>query len=182
MQRIYTTLLLSLFSGILFAQQQSKVPTPRFTKQAIATTGCYAYLPEGVNWAEQTKSPDSSDIFQCSRTYEGGYELGLIFVHFSAPFNTLTQPELEDLLISYSDYLKGSFNIKSAVGYGRGHRLAADTTVIGVIDYWEDKDKKQMSVQGWINPEYLAFYYILGPDNQADKFRSIFFNGLRLPD
>ena len=180
MQRLFTTLLCTILSCLLYAQQDQPLK-PRFTKQAIATTGCSAYLPEGVEWKDPTTSPDGSDIYQCSRTYDGGYEFGLILVKFNEPFTTSSDIELEELLIAYADYLKEMFSVKEAVGYGKGHRLDADTTVLGVIDYWKAEDNSVMSVQGWINPQYLAFYYISGPDDKADVYRAIFFKGLRLP-
>ena len=46
---------------------------------------------------------------------------GIICVKLLNPLADLTMAE--DLLIAYSDYLKSSFSITKAIGYGKGHRL-----------------------------------------------------------
>ena len=180
MQRLLLALLPYAIACSVAAQSSSDAGlNPKFRKQPISQTGCYAYLPEGFVWEESTKSEDGSRMYQGSKLFDGGYEFGFIMVQFLDPFTNSSKEDLENLLISYADYLKQTFKIASSVGYGRGATLASDNSVSGIIDYWEGDDKAQWSVKGWINKNYLAFYYILGPDDKADKFREIYFNGIR---
>jgi hypothetical protein len=162
-RKIALTSILVSTALLCFAQTADTIALPpKFSRQQIPGTTCAAYLPQAFVWNDPTASEDGSTVLTGSSTFKGGYEFGLIFVKFIEPLSPDPAGQ-EALLVSYLDFLKGYFDVKSAVGYGRGHRLKADTTVIGVIDYWQQKNQQQMAVKGWVNAQYLACYYISGP-------------------
>ncbi|MFO0749767.1 MAG: hypothetical protein U1F43_29465 [Myxococcota bacterium] len=54
--------------------------------------------------------------------------------------------DLKGVLTSYMDYLKTTFGITGAAGYGLGHRLDSEPEARGVIDFWVDKDGDHWAV------------------------------------
>ncbi len=142
----------------LFAQE---IKPPRLVKTVIGDSGCSAYLPAGMPEFEHSKSEDDADVYTSEMELDN-FVFGCIAVKFTAPFTDSGSDDLEDLLIAYMDYLQGAFEITSAAGYGRGHTLDAYPNARGVLDYWEDGEKNQFAVMGWIDQSHLGFLYIGG--------------------
>lgn len=149
---------------------------PRFTKVDIMNSGCKAYFPGTPTNFTQEYSDDSSKVYTGSFDF-AGFTYGIIAVKFKQP-QVLAANEYEDLLISYMDFLKTHFNVKQAVGYGKGHTHTYNTEAKGVIDYWEDEDKNELAVKGWIDSKYIGFMYIKGKGEYPYyNAQSMFLNG-----
>lgn len=160
---ILSCFFLAVFLPPLFSQPETATAPeiPRLVKTDIGQSGCAAYLPEGMPAFGLDKSEDSSDVYT-SEIELDSFVFGCIAVRFSEPFINSSPEEMEELLISYMEFLKGPFEITGATGYGKGHRLDGFPEARGVIDYWEDGNGNQYAVKGWVNQKYIGFLYIGG--------------------
>ncbi len=149
-----------------------------FKKYPIGTSGCSAYFFCNPDKFDLSKSPDSSYVYtgECSAedvTY------GVICVKLKDKIDDLEA--CEKMLISYLDYLKGSLNIISAAGYGKGHKLKDRQDTRGVIDYWQDKDKANWKVKGWTDSKYIVVMYAFTTKELPETKVNLFLDGLVLP-
>lgn len=138
----------------------------------------YVYAP--MEW-EKTYSEDSSEMYLGSFELDA-YEYNAIVVKLKGMENE-TKEDLENLLISYLDYLQGVMNVLEATGYGKGHTLASTPSATGVIDYWLLANGNEVKLKAWINQDFIAVLYVEGEDiysktNQVD----IFLDGFRFPN
>jgi hypothetical protein len=161
--------ILPIFLLVLLAATVNAQETPRFKKYPIAESGMYVYMPADPGEFEVTESEDKSQV------YTGEIELNefnfaVIAVKFSEPMES-TKEELEELLISYMDFLQGQFGI---------HTLDSDDSVTGVLDYWEDEDGLSWVVKGWVNKEYLAVLAVYGKGEYPHyTVQDLFLHGIR---
>ncbi len=147
-------------------------------KYTISNSGCSAYFFCDPVKFNHDKSPDSSDVYmgECSND---GVTYGIICVRLK---EKITNPEeSEQMLISYLDYLKTSFGITGAAGYGKGHRLKNKENTRGVIDYWTDKDNANYKVKGWTDGKYIAVLYVYAAKELPEQKANVFLDGLVLP-
>lgn len=146
-------LLIILLVGIKSINAQQLI------KRDISTSGCQAYFFCNPGAFEKSYSPDSSIVYTGSCRVADSLEYGLIVIRFK---ETVPEPLVaENLMISYMDYLKESFQIKSAVGYGKGHTMPSHAAARGVIDFWKDKDGHEWKVKGWTDGAVLSFLYVM---------------------
>ncbi len=141
---------------------QSDYKAPRLTKTAISNTGCFAYLPNQniEHKFELNYSPDSSKVYT-GEFADGEFSFTIILVKMNA---TLTSVEEKDeMLTGYLDYLKTTFEINNATGYGKGHLLPSSPTAIGFIDYWEDEDDTKYAIKAWTDENVIAVMMLYGP-------------------
>ncbi len=88
----------------------------------------------------------------------------------------------EALMISYLDYLKTTFDINDAVGYGKGHTMNSKPDAQGVIDYWKDKDGDEWKVKAWTDGKYIAVLYVVAKGKLDDTEKNnAFLNSFRFP-
>lgn len=161
---------------VLFSYVAISQDIPLFSKIDVMNSGCKAYFPGMPTNFTQEYSDDSSKVYNGSYDF-AGYTYGIIAIKFKQP-QVLVDNEYEDLLISYMDFLKTLFNIKQAVGYGKGHSHISNPEAKGVIDYWEDNDKNELAVKGWIDSKYIGFMYIKGiGEYPYINAQSMFLNG-----
>ena len=147
-------------------------------KYPIGNSGCSAYflcVPDTFNFQ---LSPDSSDVYtgECSMedvTY------GIICVKLKIPLNV--NSDGEGILISYLDYLKSTYRIKEAAGYGKGHRLKNQEDTRGVIDYWKDVNGLNWKVKGWTNGKYITVMYVCTKNDVPETKANIYLDGLLFP-
>ena len=104
---------------------------------------------------------------------------GVICVKLLLPVNNLVAAE--DLLISYADYLRGSFEITKAIGYGKGHRLNNNENTRGITDYWEDAEKNKWKIKAWTNGNLICVLHVHSDKDLPEKKTEIFLEGLRFP-
>lgn len=175
---IFIFLTASFFNA--FSQSEPvSTKAPRLGKTDIGQSGCSAYLPPGMPEFDLSKSEDNSDVYT-SEVELDSFVFGCIAVRFSEPFTDASPDEMEELLISYMDFLKSPFEITSAVGYGKGHLLDGYPDARGVIDYWEDGNGRQYAVKGWVNQKYIGFLYIGGAgDYPYLNLQQMYLDGFR---
>ena len=159
------------FFGIAVVQSQI------LKKYPIGKSGCslYSYCESKY---EMTLSDDSSEVYTGECTI-AGVSYGSICVKLLNPLEDLTMAE--DLLISYSDYLKTSFDITKAVGYGKGHILNNNEKTRGILDYWEDKEMTKWKIKAWTDGKYIGFLYAYSKNELPESKVNVFLDSFRLP-
>lgn len=159
-----------------FAQEEYKAP--RLQKTPIGTSGCYAYMPQGDITFDVSYSEDSSEVYTGEIT-EGDFHYGIIVVKLRETVLE-TSDDKTALLESYLDYLKTSFNVTDAVGYGEGHTMESNTDAIGVIDYWIDAEKDTWQIKGWADSGTIAVLMIYGPREYPNfNVQQLYLDGFR---
>jgi len=148
-------------------------------KYTIGNSGCAIYMFCDPGEFEVTYSEDSSVVFtgECK---PDSVSYGLICVKLKEAIPAGDNSEM--LLISYLDYLKTAFTVKSAAGYGKGHTMEKKPEARGVIDYWTDAEGNEYKVKGWTDGKFIAVLYVFsnGKLNYLPK-QDIFLNGFRFP-
>lgn len=133
---------------------------PRFAKMAVGSCGCSLYAPPGLEFGAPEKSPDNADVWSGEVTTDG-WAFGAVVVKFVSPM-VATPDELEELLVSYTAFLRGQLGVVSNAGVGRGHTMPDHAAARGVIDYWKDKDGDEWAIKGWVDAERLAVLFVRG--------------------
>lgn len=169
MKRISLLLASSIYFLISNAQTFKKVP--------ISNSGCSLYTYCDFKF-ETDYSEDSSQV-NVSECEKDGITYGIICVRLSQPANDLDRAE--ESLISYLDYLKGSFNIVKSAGYGKGHKLANNEKIRGVLDYWEDGDKNYWKIKAWTNGKIIAVLYGISLKELPEQKLNLYLDGFRFP-
>jgi len=168
-------------SFTLFIATQLLAQVPRFSKYPIGETGYSSYFPSNPGNFEVQKSEDDLQLY-LGETEVQACKYGLILVLFDDKLAGSGKEELLDLLISYMDHLKTSFEITGSAGYGKGHSMDSNPEVQGVIDYWEDKTGNQFAIKGWIDKNALCFLYVSGKELPNINYQNLFLNGFRFKE
>jgi hypothetical protein len=147
-------------------------------KYEIGSTGYFAYFYCDPGPFEERYSEDSSIVYtaQCtsdSTTY------GVIFVKLTSPISDLSAAE--NLLVSYLDYLKKTFNISSFAGYGKGHRLRGREDTRGIIDYWKDEARNDWKIKGWTDGKIISVLFARGKKQLPETKVNVFLDGILTP-
>jgi hypothetical protein len=175
----FITVALVLITSCLLAQESSY---STFRKYAVESTGCFVYLPATPGGWKIEQSEDGSDVYTNSVEAEG-LIFDIIVVQFGEPLTGAGAEDLETLLISYLDYLKGAFIIKESVGYGKGQQLPGNEAVVGVLDFWKDSEGNPCKIKGWINETHLAVMMVTGTTDPSENgITDVFLNGFRFPE
>jgi len=161
---------LLLISSTVFSQSLKKYP--------VSKSGCSYYNYCDAKF-DISKSTDSSDIYT-GECVAADVTYGIICVKLLNPVADLQMAE--DLLIAYMDFLKQNFEITSAAGYGKGHRLNSNENTRGIIDYWKDKDNNNWKVKGWTDGKYIGVLYAYNLKTLPEQKVNVFLDGLRLPE
>ncbi len=166
--RIPALLLTLFFCSNLQAQSLKKYTI------GSTTSTYYGYCDPG-KW-DYDKSEDSSDVWT-SECVSADVHYGIIYVKLLTPLTKMD--DAEELVISYLDYLKLSFGIKKAAGYGKGNLLNNDQNTRGVLDYWEDGDKNNWKIKAWTNGKAIGVFYGYSLKPLQETKLDVFLNGLR---
>lgn len=160
----------TVISITLTAQSIKKMP--------VAHSGCSYYGYCEIRF-ETSFSQDSSVVYagECSRD---SISWGLICVKLVSLPAGLEQAE--EILTAYLNYLKTSFAIQKAAGYGKGHRLNKNENTRGILDYWEDSEKNNWKVKGWTNGKYIAVLYAFSKKELPENKVNLFLDGFRMPE
>lgn len=158
-----------LVSAALNAQTLKKYP--------ISNSGCFLYSYCESKY-DTEYSDDSSKVItgECK---SGEVTYGVICIKLLRPFDDLLAAE--DLMVSYVDYLKGSFGIKKAAGYGKGHRLNNNEATRGILDYWEDKELDKWTIKAWTDGKFIGFLYAYSKKELPEQKVNVFLDSFRLP-
>ena len=164
-----TLLIAAVFASVIAGHSQS------LKKYAVSNSGCSLYIycePKfDVDYSE-----DSSKVFTGECTSDQ-VTYGLICIKLLTPVSDMDMAE--DLVISYLDYLKVSFEIITAAGYGKGHRMNDNENVRGIIDYWQDKEKANWKIKAWTDCKFIAVMYAKSKKELPETKVSVFLNGFR---
>jgi len=152
----------------------SALSAQSFKKIPVGKSGCTVYTYCDLKF-DISRSQDSSVVYagECEKEL---LNYGVICVKLSIPREKLD--EAENLLIAYMDYLKVSFGIKKAAGYGKGHLLNNNTGTRGVLDYWEDAEQ-HWKIKGWTNGRFIGVMYVYGKNALPESKVNVFLDGLR---
>lgn len=161
---------------ILLAGSVTKAQVLR--KYSISNSGCTYYNYCDVDF-EIEYSEDSSKVYK-GACQKDGITYGVICVELVFGIQDLSKAE--ELMITYSDYLKTTLNIKKAVGYGKGHRLNKDENTRGILDYWEDGDKDKWKIKCWTNGRYIGFMYVYSSKTLPEPAVDVFLDGFRFAE
>ena len=163
-----------LLAGFLIAVS---TPAQSFKKVPISNSGCSLYSFCEFKF-EKEYSEDSSLVY-VGECVKDSMNYGVICVKLLQPGDDLDRSE--ESLISYLDYLKTSFKIINAAGYGRGHRLTGNENTRGVLDYWEDNEKNKWKIKGWTNGKFIGVLYGYSAKELNETKLNIFLEGFRFP-
>jgi hypothetical protein len=168
-------LLLLIFSTLSFIIVKSQ----SFKKYEISNSGCSVYMFCAPGRFDEAYSEDSSRVYTAECNADG-LNYGIICVKLLTPSENLS--EAEDMLISYLDYLKVNFDIRSAAGYGRGNRLNNREDTRGVVDYWKDGDNNNWKVKAWTNGKFIGVLYAYSKKELPETKADAFLNSFRFPE
>ncbi len=168
----------ALLSGLAVLMFVSSLQAQSIKKYSIAGSGCSAYFFCDPGTFQHNLSEDSSHVYTAECTNDG-MTYGIICVQLKDKVTDLGSAE--ELLITYLDFIKKNFDVTSAAGYGKGHRLNNNENTRGVIDYWTDKDKNNIKVKGWTDGRYIAVLYVSSKNELAEAKTNLFLDGFRLP-
>jgi len=149
-----------------------------FRKYQIAETAYYCYFPSDPGKFQAQQSEDGQ-LMYLAEVNVNNNSFGIITVLLNNSFASPTPKELKDLLVSYMDFLKQTFEITGSAGYGYGHTLESRPNTQGILDYWQDKEGNELVVKGWIDNKVIAFLYIKGKNLPVQNVQSLFLNGFR---
>jgi hypothetical protein len=157
-----------LFLQSLQAQSLKKYP--------ISNSGCSLYLYCDPKKFDFDYSEDSSKVYT-GECLSNDVTYGVICIQLLRP---LTDPEAaEELMISYLDFLKADFNVRTAAGYGKGHRLNQDESTRGIIDYWKDGEERNWKIKAWTNGKYIGVLYANSTKELPESRVNVFLDGFR---
>ena len=146
-------------------------------KYPVSNSGCYIYSYCESKY-DIDYSEDSSKVYTGECT-SGEVTYGIICIKLLLPVTDLAAAE--DLMISYVDYLKVSFDIKKSAGYGKGHTLNNNEHTRGIIDYWEDKELDKWKIKAWTDGKYIGFLYAYSKKELPEVKVNVFLDSFRLP-
>ncbi len=146
-------------------------------KYPVSNSGCYLY-----SYCESKYDVDYSD--DSSKVYTGECIIGDVTYGIICIKLLTVVPDLvaaEELMVSYADYLKSSFNIQKSAGYGRGHRLKNNENTRGIIDYWEDKELDKWKIKAWTDGKFIGFMYAYSKKDLPEAKVNVFLESFRFP-
>jgi len=162
---------------ILFVLQCliSTAQTPK--KVAVSNSGCsiYTYCPTkfDFDYSEDSSGVYTGECINAEVTY------GIICIKLLKPINDLAAAE--EIMISYLDFLKADFHVKTSTGYGKGLMLNNDPNTRGVIDYWKDTELQNWKIKGWTDGKFIGVLYAYSKKELPEAKVNVFLDGFRLP-
>jgi hypothetical protein len=169
MKRLFLLLIFPLFIFYSHAQIIKKYP--------VNKSGCFVYMFCDPVKFDEDYSQDSSKVYTATCTKDE-IHYGVICAKLLKPVDDLD--EAQELAAAYLDYLKVDFEIKSAVGYGKGNHLNSNENTRGIVDYWKDKENNNWKVKAWTDGKFIAVLYTYTKTEVPDK-ADVFLNSLRFP-
>ncbi len=170
MKKLCLFLLLQICFSTSFSQYLKKYD--------IGNSGCSVYLYCNPGDYQLSYSEDSSEVYT-SECINDSTHYGVICVKLKESVSDMTTAE--NLLISYMDFLKTSFKITSAVGYGKGSHLADREDIRGIVDYWTDNENNNWKVHGWTDGNFIGILYGYSSGDLPESKVNVFLESFRLP-
>jgi hypothetical protein len=144
----------------------------------VGNSGCSASFYGQPDPAELSYSPDSSKVYTMESADLEGVTSSIILVQLSNVYN---DDEIEGLITSYLDFLKGQFKVVNAAGYNNGYKLHTHLSAKGVVDTWvsETDDIHVMACSDGRIVAVLMVFADKGKDVIAK--RDTFYKSFRFP-
>lgn len=148
-------------------------------KYPVGNSGCSVYMfcdPKRFNtdFSEDSSTVYTSECVQAEITY------GVICIKLLQSINDLRAAE--EMMVSYLDFLKADFNIRTAGGYGKGHILGDDERTRGVVDYWKDGEGENWKIKGWTDGKFIGVLFAHTMKDLPEPKVNGFLDGLRFPE
>jgi hypothetical protein len=168
--RIVLVILTFFISYPAFSQSLKKYP--------ISNSGCSVYMHCDPKKFDFDYSEDSSKVYT-GECINAEVNYGVICIQLLKPIDDLQAAE--EMMISYLDFLKADFNIRSAAGYGKGHRLNNKENTRGIIDYWKDGEQQNWKVKAWTDGKFIGVLYAYSLKDLPETKVNTFLDSFRLP-
>jgi hypothetical protein len=162
-------LLLFLATSFVIRFSSSKKIKLRF----IGNTGCSALLSSN-NKLEST-STQSGDQLYFHEFIDKGVTYGMICVHMNQQY---TLAEAEEMLRSYADKLRDPLYILHNTGIHEDADWNSETSKT-LVDYWQDRSKKDWKIKGYTNGKTLAILYVKNIGNAEVRKQDYFLDSFR---
>ena len=160
------------FGSGSFAQSLKKYP--------IGDSGCSAYFFCAPSKFDLSFSDDSSKVYTGDCWSADSLTYGVICVKLKDKVEDIQQAE--DLTIGYLDFLKKNFEVSTAAGYGKGHRLEGKENTRGIIDYWKDKTGDEWKIKAWTDGKFIGVLYVYAKGLLKETSKvNVFLDSFRLP-
>lgn len=143
-------LILFLATSFLFRLSSGR----KVKNQFIGSTGCSALLASDESLESSTTA--SGDQLYFHEFKEKNVSYGMICVQMTSEYSL---DEAEVLLKSYIDKLKGPFYILHNTGIHDDTDWNSETSKT-IVDYWQDRQKKDWKVKGYTNGKILSVLYV----------------------
>jgi len=146
-------------------------------KYTIGNSGCAVYSFCSLTF-DEAYSEDSSKVYtgECEND---NIHYGVVCVKLLNKINDLNVAE--ETVVSYLDFLKTTFSIKKAAGYGKGNHLGVNENTRGVVDYWEDDKKNNWKVKAWTDGKFIGVVYVYTAAELPETKANIFLNSFKFP-
>ena len=148
---------------------------PIFHKYPVAETGYEVYFPKKPGEFVTAFTTDSLMMYMGNVDFSG-IEYDLILKILGDKYKKASKEELEKLLISNLDLLKGTYNVVDTTGYVKGQKLKAFPDVTGIFDNWKDNYGSDIIIKGWVNNNVLVVLVVTGNPLPPYDFQSLFLN------
>ena len=125
----------------------------------IDNTGYSALFPANPGKAEVSLSNNELKQYTMEVTSNGN-RYGLQLIILEDNFLNSDKETLENLLVSYMQLLKLSYDVTSGIGYIKEQKHKINTDATGILDFWEDERGAQWAVKGWVDKHTLAVLYV----------------------
>jgi hypothetical protein len=140
----------------------------RIKLQFIDNTGCSALLSSDHK-LEATLT-QSGDHLYFHEFKNKNVTFGMICVHMNEQY---TLAEAEEMLRSYVEKLKAPFYILHNTGIHNDADWNSETTKT-IVDYWQDRHKKDWKVKGYTDGKVLAVLYVTNIGHVDVKKQDLF--------
>ena len=170
MKRICFFIILITLMSNAFAQSLKKIP--------ISNSGYSMYSYCGPSKFDFDYSEDSSKVYT-GECVNSEVHYGVICIKLLRPITDLAAAE--EVMISYLDFLKADFHVKTSTGYGKGHILNKNENTRGVLDYWKDTENNNWKVKAWTDGKVIGVMYAYSQKELPESKVNVFLDGFRLP-
>jgi hypothetical protein len=148
------------------------------TSYLVGNSGCSVSFYSAPGPVNVSFSPDSSKVYTIESTDPDGITLSLIAVRLS---QNLEGDTIDEVLVSYLDFLKAQLEITHSEGYSTGYVLPSHASAHCRRDSWSD-DKSRIAVMGCSNGEFIAVLLVFGNTwKDISGKKEGFFNSFRFP-
>ena len=160
---------------LLFAEESKGQPLKKYQ---ISNTGASIYMYCDPKKFDFDYSTDSSSVYtgQCQLAE---VQYGIILIKLLQPIDDLK--DVEEVMVSYLDFLKADFHVKRAAGYGKGHQLNKDPNTRGILDYWTDTEEQNWKVKAWTDGKMIGVLFAYSKKDLPEEKVNNFLEGLRFP-